>query len=84
MEIRIPKNIKTAHARRRFLASKINSLGINPLSKEEMDSKRFKVTIEPINNACTCKGHEHSGGCGGCYFGGLSGKVCTCRYNDME
>ena len=32
---------------------------------------------------CTCDGHDHGGGKGGCYFGGCLGvPACTCKWID--
>lgn len=31
-------------------------------------------------SACTCKGHAHAGGVGGCYFGGTLVPRCPCKW----
>lgn len=76
--ITVPDDVKRADERRDFLIEKINNkLADVPVT----GTRRFKVVISP-NNCCTCKGHDHQGGHGGCYFGGSLVPRCTCTWVD--
>lgn len=49
---------------------------------DRLEKRLIKLKNENMEERCTCKGHEHSGGAGGCYWGGRLGLPrcgCTAR-----
>lgn len=62
--------------KRTMTVAEVSSI-CKPLSIRQLEDELTRRKNASIGG-CTCDGHLHSGGAGGCYFGGLLVPACDC------